>query len=311
MKQKNNLAICLLAAGVLLASCSGNAGAEPAKQQSDTTHTKKDTMEHTFKSGYAPVNGLTMYYEIHGSGNTPLVLIHGGGSTIETNWSRLLPIFSRHRQVIAMELQVHGRTADREGPSSFEQDADDVAALLNYLHVDKADLMGFSNGGSTAMQVAVRHPQLVHKAIITSAFYKRDGLYPQFWEFMKKGTFADMPRAYKDAFLKVSSKPEQLMNMYEKDSGRMLSFKDWPDDMIRSIQAPALVVISNADVVMPEHALHMVRLMPRAQICILPGPHGRCIGEAFHWKPQDSTMVQGVAAMLEQFLDAPEPTSAN
>jgi pimeloyl-ACP methyl ester carboxylesterase len=296
------LAIVLL---VLLASCSGDASGNQ-KQQQDTTLARKKKMEQDFKRGYAPVNGLNMYYEIHGSGNTPLVLIHGGGSTIETNWSRLLPLFSKHRQVIAMELQVHGHTADRDQPTSFEQDADDVAALLNYLHIGKADLMGFSNGGSTAMQVAIRHPQLVRKAIIASAFYKREGLYPQFWEFMQKGTFADMPQAYKDAFLKAAPRPEQLVNMYEKDSGRMLAFKDWPDEMIRSIQSPALIMIGNEDVVMPEHAIQMARLMPHAQVCIFPGPHGKCIGEAFHWKKEDSTMVQGVAAMLEQFLDEPE-----
>jgi pimeloyl-ACP methyl ester carboxylesterase len=309
MKRKITLKYHGLVAGVFLLGFSSCSPKE-TKQRSDTI-TQNNNMEQDFKSGYAPVNGLNMYYEIHGSGNTPLILIHGGGSTIETNWSRLLPLFAKHRQVIAMELQVHGRTADRDQPSSFEQDADDVAALLNYLHIEKADFMGFSNGGSTAMQVAIRHPRRVRKAIIASAFYKREGLYPQFWEFMQKGTFADMPQAYKDAFLKVAPKPDQLINMYEKDSGRMLAFKDWSDEMIRSIQVPAMIMISNADVVMPEHAVHMARLMPQAQICIFPGPHGKCIGEAFHWKEEDSTMVRGVAAMLEQFLDEPEPVATH
>ena len=115
-------------------------------------------MEKTVTSGYAPVNGLSMYYEIQGSGTIPLVLIHGGGSTIESSFGKLLPAFAAYTSVIAVELQAHGRTNDRDAPESFEQDADDVAGLLRYLGVGKANIFGFSNGGSTAMQVAIRHP---------------------------------------------------------------------------------------------------------------------------------------------------------
>ncbi len=296
---KKIVPLCILLAAACSRLPESNSTVPDIKTDSLKTTT---TMKQEFKSGYAAVNGLNMYYEVHGSGK-PLLLIHGGGSTIETNWSRLLPIFARHRQVIAMELQTHGRTADIERPTSFEQDADDVAALMKTLNIEKADVFGFSNGGSTTMQLAVRHPQLVNKVIIASAFYQREGLYPFFWESMKKATFADMPQVYKDAFLKVAPKPEQLMHMYEKDSGRMLGFKNWPDETIRAVKAPALVIISNQDVVMPEHAVKMVRLMPQAQLAILPGPHGKCFGEAMFWKEEDSTMVQGVAAMLEQFLD--------
>src|SRR3982751_5769147 len=116
----------------------------------------------TDTAGYAPVNGLKMYYEIHGSGK-PLVLIHGGGSTIQTTFGKVLPMFAKHHKVIAVELQAHGHTADRDTPESFEQDADDVAALLRYLKIDKADILGFSNGGSTTMQIAMRHPEFVNK----------------------------------------------------------------------------------------------------------------------------------------------------
>ena len=126
-------------------------------------------MENSKTSGYAPVNGLNMYYEIHGNGTMPLVLIHGGGSTIETTFSNLLPIFSAYNKVIAVELQAHGRTSDRDAPESFEQDADDVAALLRYLGVDKANFLGFSNGGSTTMQIAIRHAELTNKIIAISA----------------------------------------------------------------------------------------------------------------------------------------------
>ncbi|MDZ4846107.1 MAG: alpha/beta hydrolase [Chitinophagales bacterium] len=101
-----------------------------------------------------------MYYEIHGTG-APLVLIHGGSSTIQTTFGRVLPVFAKTHKVIAVEMQAHGRTADIDRPLSFEQDADDVAALLKYLNISKADIFGFSNGASTTLQLAIRHPELI------------------------------------------------------------------------------------------------------------------------------------------------------
>jgi pimeloyl-ACP methyl ester carboxylesterase len=128
-----------------------------------------------FLSGYASVNGLKMYYEIHGGGEMPLILIHGGGSTIETTFGNILPSLASFGKIIAVELQAHGRTGDRSSELSFEQDADDVKGLLDFLKIEKADIFGFSNGGNTAMQVAIRHPEKVNKLIIASAFYQREG----------------------------------------------------------------------------------------------------------------------------------------
>jgi pimeloyl-ACP methyl ester carboxylesterase len=133
-------------------------------------------------TGYAPVNGIRMYYEIHGESQTPVVLIHGGGSTIESSFHYLLPLLASHRRVIALETQAHGRTSDRDGPESFQQDSDDVAALLKYLQIGKADFLGFSNGGSTVLQIAIRHPDLVNKIVPISGAYRRDGLIPGFFE---------------------------------------------------------------------------------------------------------------------------------
>src|SRR4051794_13125046 len=110
-----------------------------------------------YPSGYSEVNGLNMYYEIHGKGE-PLVLIHGGGSTIETSFGRIIPTLTKHRQIIAVELQAHGRTNDRNTELSFEQDADDVVGLLENLTIGKADFLGFSNGGSTVIEILLRHP---------------------------------------------------------------------------------------------------------------------------------------------------------
>src|SRR5689334_21440507 len=106
-------------------------------------------------TGYAPVNGINMYYEIHGQGDLPLVLIHGGGSTIESTFGNLLPLVNDYGKLIAIELQAHGRTSDRDAPESFELDADYVAALLKYLKIQKANFIGFSNGGTTTMQIAI------------------------------------------------------------------------------------------------------------------------------------------------------------
>ena len=124
---------------------------------------------------YAAVNGLKMYYEIHGSG-TPLVLLHGGGSTITSTFGRILPDLAKTHQVIAVELQAHGHTKDIDRPLSFEQDADDVAVLLRQLQIKKANFLGFSNGGTTCLQIAIRHPELVNKLVVGSAIYKRDGM---------------------------------------------------------------------------------------------------------------------------------------
>ena len=149
------------------------------------------------KTGYAEVNGLNMYYEIHGQGK-PLVLIHGGGSTIETTFGRIIPLLSKKRQIIAVEMQAHGHTGDRPADLSFEQDADDVAALLKNFKIDKADFLGFSNGGQTLIEVALRHPEIINKTIIASAFYNRSAAAPEFWEGFGGATLDVMPKALRE-----------------------------------------------------------------------------------------------------------------
>jgi pimeloyl-ACP methyl ester carboxylesterase len=250
---------------------------------------------------YATVNGLSMYYEIHGKGK-PLVLIHGGGSTIETTFGRILPILAKHYQIIAVELQAHGRTADRDAPETFEQDADDVAALIGQLRLEKVNILGFSNGGNTALRIAIRHPQIVDKLIAASAFYKRDGLYPQFWEFMPKATLQNMPQALKDAYLRVNNNPKGLETMHNKDRDRMLNFKDWVASDIQAIQAPTLLIMGDADVIKPEHTVEMYRLLPNGKLVILPGLHGEYLGEIAVAKP-GSKMPKLTAGIISQFID--------
>ncbi|HEY0651468.1 MAG TPA: alpha/beta hydrolase, partial [Chryseosolibacter sp.] len=222
---------------------------------------------------YADVNGLKMYYEIHGEG-FPLVLIHGGGSTLETTFGRIIPTLAKTHKVIAVEMQAHGHTADIDRPLSFEQDADDIAALLKYLGIAKANVFGFSNGANTTLQVAVRHPERVHKIIVASTMYKMTGAVPGFPEMMKQATFEGMPQPYKDAFLKINPDKAALHRMYERDVARMQNFKDMTDAQIRSIASPALIIAGNQDVVTAEHAVEMYRMMQRAQLVIVPGGHG-------------------------------------
>ncbi len=254
-----------------------------------------------FESGYSEVNGIKMYYEIHGNDGDNLVLIHGGGSTIATTFGRIIPLLAGDFKVIALELQAHGHTSDRNTPESFEQDADDVAGLLQNLHIPKASFFGFSNGGNTAMQVAIRHPELLNKLIIASAFYKREGMFPGFFDMMQKGTINDMPRALKTAFLQINPDSARLMNMFNKDRERMLQFKDWEDGALRSIRAPALIICGDRDVVLPAHALAMSGLIGKSRLMILPAMHGSYIGVEELQGPE-SKLPDMTVEIIREFL---------
>jgi pimeloyl-ACP methyl ester carboxylesterase len=253
------------------------------------------------KCGYAPVNGLKIYYEIHGAADRkkpPLVLLHGGGSTIETSFGKVLPTLAKSRQVIAFEQQGHGHTADIvDRPFTFEQSADDTAALLRYLKIERADFFGYSNGGNIALQVAIRHPHLVRKLIVASALYKRDGLYPEFWDSMKRATLEDMPAELREAYLRVAPHPEQVPTFHDKCVKRMLEFTDWRPEDIQSIEASTLVMIGDADIVRPEHAVEMFRLLPHAQLAVLPGTDHMMLVERRDW----------LVSMIEAFLNASTP----
>jgi pimeloyl-ACP methyl ester carboxylesterase len=262
----------------------------------------------TMKSDYASIHGLRMYYEIHGEGK-PIVLIHGGGSTIGTSFGRIIPELAKHRQVIAVELQAHGHTSDRNTPESFEQDADDVAALVKFLNIEKADFFGFSNGGNTTMQIAIRHPELVRKIILGSAFYKREGMYAEFWEGISIAELKDMPEELQIEYKKVAPDYNVLIRMFTKDKNRMVEFKDWNDEELQSIKIPTLIIASDRDVVKPEHTVQMHRLIPQSQLIILPGLHGEYIGE-ITTLPGGALQAKLIVPLIENFLDQ-EKTQAN
>jgi pimeloyl-ACP methyl ester carboxylesterase len=250
---------------------------------------------------YADVNGIKMYYEIHGEGK-PLVLLHGGGSTIGTSFGHVLPMFAKRYKVIALELQAHGHTSDRNAPETFEQDADDAVALLKQLGISKASILGFSNGGSTTLQIAIRHPEVVDKIIVIAGAYKRNGFIPGFFEGMNHATLNDMPRGLQEAFLEITADSTALFNMFNKDKQRMIAFKDWNDDDLKNIKASALIINGDKDVVLPEHALEMSKVIPNAALVILPGVHGKCIGE-IETAALNSKQPAMTVALVEEFLD--------
>jgi pimeloyl-ACP methyl ester carboxylesterase len=248
--------------------------------------------------GYALINGLKVYYEIHGPRDTrpPLVLLHGGDPTIGTSFGKVLPLFARTRRVIAFEQQGHGRTNDIPNrPFTFEQSAEDTVGLLRYLKIRKADFFGYSNGGHIALQIAITHPNVVRKLIIESAMFRKDGSDPEFWESFKHAKLKDMPAELRDAYLRVALHPEDLPTFFSKSVQRMRNFKDWSSDDIHSIKAPTLIIIGDHDIVRPEHAVLMFRLMTHAQLAVLPNTDHMSIVKRSEWVP----------SLVEAFLDAP------
>ena len=177
-----------------------------------------------------------------------------------------------------------------------------MAALLAYLNISKADFLGFSNGGHTAMQIGISHPELVNKLIIVSAFYKRDGAMKGFFDGLENATLGNMPAPLKEAYLKIKNDSASLQNMFEKDRARMLHFKDWDDEDLASIKAPSLIIAGDKDVVTPEHAVKMSHIIPNAQLMILPGTHGSFIGEICAAEA-GSKMPEATVAIIEEFLN--------
>ena len=265
----------------------------------------------TDEHGYSPAR-LPLYFEWHGTspGSQPsLLLLHGGGSTIESGWGRLIPALESSRRMLAVELQGHGRTGSGDRAASFEGSADGVAALLEELAAGPVDVLGFSNGGQVAMQLAIRHPRAVRRLIVASAPFRRDGMADGFWAGLAGATYADLPGPYREADLAVSGDPAHAQRMFRLDRELMLTgFADWPDSLVASITAPALVVAADRDVVRADHAVLLASLIPNARLLIVPGNHGDYLGELVA-AAGDPGPLRRALPFLVDFLDQPEITT--
>jgi len=211
-------------------------------------------------TGYAPVHGLEMYYEIHGSGE-PVVLLHGGFMTITNNWAGWIDELSRTRKVIAVEMQGHGRTADIPRELSSENHADDVAALLRYLEIPRADLIGYSMGGGVALQMAVRHPGLVRRVVVLSSAFRRDGMVQEGREALPKLTaelFAGS--SIEVEYKRLSPTPDQFASLVERMVAADSRGSDLSAEQLGATTAPMFFVHGDADGIRLEHVAEMFRL---------------------------------------------------
>jgi pimeloyl-ACP methyl ester carboxylesterase len=272
-----------------------------------------DEMNDTSTRGnYAEVNGLNMYYEIHGTGQ-PLVLLHGAYMTIDL-MGEVVPALAETRQVIAVELQGHGRTADIDRPLTYEQMADDIAALLRHLVIEKADVFGYSMGGGVAFQVAIRHPEVVRKLVVASASYTSDGMHPELLEMIPTLTpeaFAGSP--IEEALLRTAPYPDDFPTLVAKMKQLDMEPFAWPPEDIRGIAAPTLLIVGDSDAIRLEHAVELFRLLgggvmgdlaglPKSQLAVLPS--------TTHFVPPGSGVLDRadwLMAMIPPFLDTPMP----
>jgi pimeloyl-ACP methyl ester carboxylesterase len=213
-------------------------------------------------TGYAPVNGLKMYYEIHGSGSgEPLVLLHGSFMTISNNWTAWIGELSKTRKVIAVEMQGHGRTADINRDFSHENLADDIAAMLDHLNIKQADLLGYSMGGGVAMQVAIRHPEKVRKVVSISAFFRHDGVVKEALDAFPKltaDTFKGSP--IETEYRKLSPTPDEFPNFVKRVVAMALKPRDFGAAKLKATKAPFLFIHGDADGVRLDHISEMFRL---------------------------------------------------
>jgi len=260
---------------------------------------------------YARVNGLDLYYEIHGSGR-PLILLHGGLGAIEM-FGPNLPALAKGRQVIAVDLQGHGRTADIDRPLSVQLMADDIAALIKQLGLQRPDIMGYSLGGGVALQTAIRHPEVVGKLVVVSTPFRRNAFYPEILA-QQAQVGAEAAEAMKQTpmyqmYSSIAPKPEDWPRLLKKIGEAMKQDFDLSSDIAR-ITATTLIVAADADIFPPAHAVEMFGLLgggkrdggwdgsgrPKSKLAILPGlTHYTIFSDP------------ALAATVIPFLDEPAP----
>jgi pimeloyl-ACP methyl ester carboxylesterase len=267
------------------------------------------------RTGTAPVNGLQMYYEVHGAGE-PLVLLHGAYLSIRSNWSEMIPTLAKTHQVIAVELQAHGRTSDADRPITYEGMADDVAALLDHLGIGRAAVFGYSMGGGVALQVAVRHPNKVSRLVVASAAINYDGYPADFYAMIQTITpelMAGSP--FQTEYLELAPQKDGFPTLVAKLKALDLDRFAWPEKDIAAISVPTLLIFGDADIVTMGHIAKMHRLLggvangdtvglPKVQLAVLPGTTHINV---FFDRKNVETMKQLVPAFLATKLPAPPP----
>jgi pimeloyl-ACP methyl ester carboxylesterase len=226
-------------------------------------------------SDYASVDGVKMYYEVHGEGR-PLVLLHGGLLTFDLSFGAMLPRLATGRQVIGVELQGHGHTADTDRPLTPANLAGDVVALLDQLGLGRADVFGFSLGGLVALELAIAHPDRVDRLVVASAHYRPDGYHDDIRDpalqarSTRMPTEADFAEMF-EAYQRVAPEPERLPGFQAKLSQAVAEFEGWSAGQLRAIAAPTLLIVGDNDFVRLEHAVEMAGLIPDARLGVLPG----------------------------------------
>jgi len=248
------------------------------------------------RRGYVAVNGLNMYYEVEGSG-PPLLLLHGGLTTIDYSFGKVRADLAQRWTTIAVEQQAHGRTADIPRNVTYADMADDTAATMRQLGFENADVFGWSDGGNVGFQLALRHPALVRKLATFGSFCAMDGLYPEIVKFFETATANDFDAELRETHIKVSGRADAWNQLFERTKTMNFPPEHWGSQNLGNIAAPVLFMIGDADILKPEHAVEVFRLLRHGQLAILPGTN--------HFAPVTKPAL--IYPTVEAFLKAPMP----
>jgi pimeloyl-ACP methyl ester carboxylesterase len=260
---------------------------------------------------FAEVHGLHMYYEVWGQphGKPPLVLLHGGISAIGTSFGNVLPQLAKHRQVIAVEQQAHGHTADIDRPLSTGVMADDTVELLRQLGINQADFYGYSMGGEVALDLGIRYPDRVRKLVLQGVAWNKAGNYPGILEGVEQVRPEDLfGTPFYEEYLRIAPRPQDFPRLVERIKEQARTQVNQSPEAIRAMGRPAQVIVGDSDIIRPEHAVELFRLvgggvpgdiegLPDSELAILPATTHLTVADRDH----AGTLLR----MIPAFLDRP------